>query len=100
MVVRRTLNLAVWWLLSGVFSVAYSAEPEVLTKAREHLKKDEAKEAGALYQQIEPGSTLWSERLTDTIRYHLLNKHPLEAWRLTELASRLGTDVQGRITAP
>jgi len=94
MVVRRTLKLAVWVLLSSLVSLAYGAEPEVLTKAREHLKRGEAKEAGALYQQIEPGSPLWSERLTDTIRYHLLNKHPLEAWRLTELASRMSTHVQ------
>ena len=95
MVVRSALKISVWLLISSLFSSAYAADTEVLTKARELLKNGEAKAAGLLYRQLEPGSPLWSERLTDTIRYHLLNNRPLEAWRLTELASRMGTDVQG-----
>lgn len=54
-----------------------------------NARADESKD----YSGIGPGHPRWAERLEDALRYQLLNHKFVEAFRITELVRRLGTDV-------
>lgn len=69
------------------------AEALVLVEARAALAQGDKVGAGLRYLQIKPSSPIFFERLTDTARWHILEQNFQEAWRVTEVARRIGSPV-------
>ena len=82
------LSLLLTSLSASVFAQVES-DQEHLNAARAALLKDNKNEASIFYSKIKPSSPLFSERLTDTIRWQFIQADFQESWRITEIARRI-----------
>ncbi len=64
-----------------------------LNQARAALLKDNKALAGSFYAKIKPSSPLFSERLTDSIRWQFIQLDYQESWRITEMARRISLEL-------
>ena len=62
---------------------------DALETAREELLKGDLATAQKSYAAIPFGEPLWTEKVEDLVRYHLLKGTPLEAWRLVQILKRV-----------
>jgi hypothetical protein len=70
---------------------ARAGEPEsALQEGRAALARKDLSAALAAYRPIGPRDALWPDKAEDLIRFHLIEKRPLEAWRIVQLARRIG----------
>jgi hypothetical protein len=65
-----------------------------LNNARLALLKDDKTGAGSFYAKIKPSSPLFSERLTDSLRWQFIQLDYQESWRITEIARRISIELK------
>ena len=64
-----------------------------LDDARSELAKGTSEAARDHYAAIGPNDDDWDEKLEDSIRWFILQKKPLSAWRITQLARRTSREI-------
>lgn len=65
------------------------SQTDVLKMARQMLDSSDVSGATKAYALLPFGTPMWTEKVEDLIRHHLLNGSSLEAWRLVQLLKRV-----------